>query len=407
MNSLRRRIMASKEDSNLEYVDLGLPSGILWAKGNIVKDAVSETYSMGKPSDRGCYFSWGDIIGHIGGEGINYNQSRYDNTPGSDLTTNIPANNTYDAARAYFGGSWRIPTMGEFKELKTNTIQEWGTLDSINGYFFYKKDNSGNKVADIYVFFPLTGMYNGPISYGLNTDGYYWTSTYYDSSNANVLYFNSSSVNADGAMLYRYYGFNIRPVCHKIPEYIDFGLPSGLKWATCNIGANSPEGRGLYFSWGNVDGHYNGEGYNFGSDNTGPYANTPGASVTSNIASNDALHDAAFANLGSPWRMPTRYDFKELVNNTDYEKVQINGVAGWKFMKKTDHNVFIFLPVGGYGYKTWIADVNRWVQYWESTYHSSGNLAWDLRSDITNATSNPNPEAGDYRYRGQNIRAVQ
>ncbi len=96
-------------------------------------------------------------------------------------------------------------------------------------------------------------------------------------------------------------------------RYVDLGLPSGLLWATCNVGAKEPWENGLYFSWGNVDGHAKESGYDFGRSNYGPYALTPGGELATDIPVN-AKYDAARANLGGSWRMPTTDEFAELFN---------------------------------------------------------------------------------------------
>ncbi len=109
-------------------------------------------------------------------------------------------------------------------------------------------------------------------------------------------------------------------------QMIDLGLPSGLKWADRNVGAENPWDNGLYFSWGNVDGHAvdeNGNvtgGYSF-DENT--YATTFGSQYTGSEL--DAEHDAATANMGSNWRMPTSIEIVELVQNTDHYYVDLNG----------------------------------------------------------------------------------
>ena len=165
-----------------------------------------------------------------------------------------------------------------------------------------------------------------------------------------------------------------------VPEgFVDLGLPSGTLWAKGNI-CKDANGKyymgeetdyGCYFSWGNIDGHNNGEGYNFGSSIYGPYASTPGGKVSSNIASNDAQHDAALACLGSPWHMPTKENFQELYDNTDREWTSINGINGRKFMKKTDHSVFVFFPAAGSGTGNSFNDVGSNGYYWSSQMWSS------------------------------------
>lgn len=112
---------------------------------------------------------------------------------------------------------------------------------------------------------------------------------------------------------------------------VDLGLPSGLKWADRNVGAETPQDFGLYFDWGNVDGHAvdeNGnvtDGYSF-DKNT--YVTTPGSQYTGSIL--DAEHDAATVNMGNDWRMPTVVETRELVQNTDHYYIDLNGniVAG-------------------------------------------------------------------------------
>ena len=84
-------------------------------------------------------------------------------------------------------------------------------------------------------------------------------------------------------------------------EYIDLGLPSGTLWATCNLGALSPEEDGMYFSWGNVDGHYGVDGIDWRQNY---YNTTPGHNLNGNIPQN-ATYDAAIAIKGTPWCMPT------------------------------------------------------------------------------------------------------
>jgi hypothetical protein len=138
--------------------------------------------------------------------------------------------------------------------------------------------------------------------------------------------------------------------------YVDLGLPSGLLWCTQNVGASSEEDFGEYFSWGNVEGHKptgNRFSYNFNSDS---YKNTPGASIqfTSDTKNADynptSGYDAAHENMGGDWRMPTSNEFKELYENTDSEWTSINGVNGRKFMKKSDHSVYVFFPAAGHSY---------------------------------------------------------
>ena len=91
--------------------------------------------------------------------------------------------------------------------------------------------------------------------------------------------------------------------------------------------------------------------------------------------------DAATANWGSAWRMPTGAELEELVNYTDREWATINSVKGFKFMKKTDHSVFIFLPAAGYRRDDALLFQGRFGKYWSSElswegYDNARNLAF-------------------------------
>ena len=192
-------------------------------------------------------------------------------------------------------------------------------------------------------------------------------------------------------------------------DFIDLGLPSGTKWATGNLVKDSQGNYsigeetdwGTYVSQGNIVGHNNGEGYDFGTSNSGPYASTPGKQVSANIASNDAQHDAALALLGSPWRLPTKEEFQELYDNTDREWTTINGINGWKFMKKTDHSVFVFFPAAGYGYGTSIDDVGSLGLYLSSSWNSD-TYAYDMYFNSSSVI----PQSHSDRCYGFSVRAV-
>ena len=148
------------------------------------------------------------------------------------------------------------------------------------------------------------------------------------------------------------------------PRYIaiDLGLPSGLKWANMNVGAEKETDYGLYFQWGDVVGYTDashstwatcpGNGGN-SSNNADSLAAWDAAnlqSVTGMETSTKILMpkvDAATVNMGSKWRMPTIEDCTELLSNTNYEYTEINGVKGGKFISKIDPSKYIFLPFAG------------------------------------------------------------
>ena len=161
--------------------------------------------------------------------------------------------------------------------------------------------------------------------------------------------------------------------------FVDLGLPSGKKWAIGNLVKDSQGNYsigaetdwGTYVSWGNIIGHNEGEGYNF--DQT-TYDSTPGKQVAANIPSNDAAHDIALATLGTPWHLPTKEDCQELYDNTDSEWVADyngTGVAGRKFMKKTDHSVYVFFPASGIYNGTSLSSRGTYGYYWSSSFYSA------------------------------------
>jgi hypothetical protein len=116
---------------------------------------------------------------------------------------------------------------------------------------------------------------------------------------------------------------------------VDLGL--SVKWADRNVGAETPQDNGLYFSWGNVDGHAvdeNGnvaDGYLFDPDT---YSTTLGGQYTGSTL--DAEHDAATVNMGDGWRMPTSAETVELVQNTYHYYIGEDGSIAGPFNYDTD-----------------------------------------------------------------------
>ena len=124
--------------------------------------------------------------------------------------------------------------------------------------------------------------------------------------------------------------------------YVDLGLPSGLLWATCNVGADSPEDYGDYFAWGETTpkSTYTWDNYQFGTSTALTKYNESDGLTT--LLPED---DAATANWGDGWRMPTRVECQELLNNTTWSSVQQNGVDGLLITGPNGNS--IFLPRAG------------------------------------------------------------
>ena len=125
-------------------------------------------------------------------------------------------------------------------------------------------------------------------------------------------------------------------------EYVDLGLPSGIKWAKCDLGETVPEACGLSYSWGET--WYKGqafeERYYFNKGKWGEFFkyNTAGA----NPVTLDKEDDVAFLRLGEGWRIPTWADVQELYVNCTVTESSLNGVLGVMFISKKNNN-YIFL----------------------------------------------------------------
>ncbi len=136
-------------------------------------------------------------------------------------------------------------------------------------------------------------------------------------------------------------------------EYVDLGLPSGLKWATCNIGAAAPNESGDYFAWGEIN----------------PKAEFTEANCTSyglnmNDIAGNPQYDAARAIWGATWKVPSKKDFEELMNECTWEWMVING-KGCKKVTGPNGN-YIILPITGYQYGTSFY-MEDFGYYWTST----------------------------------------
>lgn len=173
-------------------------------------------------------------------------------------------------------------------------------------------------------------------------------------------------------------------------EYVDLGLPSGTLWATCNIGANSPEEYGDYFAWGEIETKQNFGWSNYkwckGTETSiTKYCTNDGYGAADNIATLELEDDVAYKKWGAKWRIPTRQDFKELYDECVWTWTIINGVNGYKVSNKRNGN-FIFLPVtGGHEY------FNRYNigegRYWYSSVSSySPNYAENISFDEGDVT---------------------
>jgi hypothetical protein len=185
-------------------------------------------------------------------------------------------------------------------------------------------------------------------------------------------------------------------------EYVDLGLPSGTLWATCNVGATTPEGYGDYFAWGETQpkSYYNWSTYkycNCNGDtvkltkycNKSDYGNNY---FTDNLTTLESDDDAATANWGNDWCIPSGDQWIELWNNTNIVwAITSNGVFGRLFTASNGNS--LFLPAAGYyreddfynndnsnGYYWWNSLCTSYPFDAWSFYFDSGSYCYTYRS---------------------------
>ena len=181
------------------FVDLALPSGLLWCEHNV---------GASTPYEDGLYFSWGNVTGHTGTDGYDFgtsNDGPYASTPGAALTGNIPTNGTYDAARHNMGAPCRMPTVGEFQELNAQCDSEWTDEDGVAGRRFTSRIN-GNSI-----FFPASGYRRGTGLGNRGAYGYYWSASLDSQTYGYSLNFDSGGV-YPASKSNRFHGFSVRAV---------------------------------------------------------------------------------------------------------------------------------------------------------------------------------------------------
>ena len=402
-------------------VDLGLPSGTLWATCNIGADS---------PEDYGSYFAWGDLETKGSYSWGNYQWmtkgkadwqyiSKYtfaDNqTAGCWYSgdTFIGDNKTElefadDAAFQLWGSQWRTPSKEQFDELINSayTTIEWTAQDGVTGCKITSRSNGES------IFLPATGYFGSSGVSSTETSGNYWTRTIGTSycDRAYELFIRSQG--AYCTVSDRYVGQSIRPV-RKGHDYVDLELPSGTLWATCNVGADSPEEYGDYFAWGETEPK---ESYTWGN-----YKWCEGSEKTLTKYCNDSEFgyngftddltellpedDAATANWGSMWQMPSDEQIKELINKayTTTEWAMLNGVNGLK-ITSISNGKSIFLPNAGDHWNSWLWNDGDQGNYWSrSIFRQNDTCAWYFYFRMNDGWRMSQND----RCRGKSVRAVR
>lgn len=169
-------------------------------------------------------------------------------------------------------------------------------------------------------------------------------------------------------------------------EIVDLGL--SVKWRGWNVGATTPEGYGDFFAWGETatKSEYTWDTY---FDNPyGADGSWVGSLTDSDICGTEL--DAATAELGSEWRMPTREEMQELIDGCDWKWTTRNGVAGYEVKSRKNTNS-IFLPAAGNYDGGSVSNAGMYGGYWTGTV----------------GTSTSNSQAGNLYFFGETLHAVQ
>ena len=180
------------------------------------------------------------------------------------------------------------------------------------------------------------------------------------------------------------------------PHMIDLGLPSGTKWACCNVGAEKPEDYGGYYAWGETEEK---DVYHWTT-----YIHCDGSKNTCHDLGSDIAgtqYDVAHVKWGGSWVMPTDEQRKELAVNCRQEWTTLNDVNGRKFTSKTNGNC-IFLPAAGYRYNSGLNNNGGNGYYWTATQYS--RYAYQAYSlTFSTSSSGYNTQGRD---EGQSVRPV-
>ena len=202
----------------------------------------------------------------------------------------------------------------------------------------------------------------------------------------------------------------VDPEPDSIPDgWVDLGLPSGLLWAECNVGAMAPEEYGDYFAWGETQPksmyvwstyqHVTGTPYKLTKYcNSSDYGYN---GFSDNLTTLDSVDDAATASLGDGARIPTKEEWQELMDNTTAEWTTLNNVNGRKFTAANGNT--LFLPAAGYFAVSELSSASTIGSYWSaSLFTDNPNCArlFFFKSDRQIIDE-------DYRYFGLPVRAVR
>lgn len=196
---------------------------------------------------------------------------------------------------------------------------------------------------------------------------------------------------------------------------VDLGL--SVKWATCNLGAESPEQYGDYYAWGEIEtkSKYDWTTYKWSNGTFKTltkycFHNSRHFGVVDNKVELDLEDDVAYIKRGERWRMPTKKEFDELVYNCSREVSMINGINGFKFTSKINGNS-IFLPAAGIYYSECLWNVGEQGAYLSSSLdtlasHSAEGLCFILHNQVTEYSDRGLEKEENYLIDGNPFRCM-
>ena len=369
----------------VEYVDLGLPSGNLWAKCNLgasAPEAFGDYYAWGETKPKQVYTNSNHKWYKEGAPSLGF--TKYNNEDGK-----LSLEDEDDAVIQKLGNGWRTPTLADFRELtnKKYTTIEKTTLNGVAGYKITSKKNKKS------IFIPFAGFKNDkPQTREISSSesvAICMTNQRridYQVFNCWTFAFEQDRIRRYGKR--RYDGISIRPVKGPgvpVPnDCVDLGLASGLLWAKYNMGATEPTDRGNYYAWGETSTKkkYDGSSYkHFKTDDYDrvkkiyKYNEGDGKEVL------DLEDDAARANLGVGYRIPTKADWEELLDDCKWEAVTVTlpieldpaqkkSVARWKVTGPNGN--YIILPATGGVKRTGVYFGLEYFDY--DTFYTTANL---------------------------------
>ena len=364
----------------VEYVDLGLPSGNLWAKCNL---------GASSPEAYGDYYAWGEVEPKQ--EYTKSNHKWYkEGAPSQGFTKynnedgKLTLEDEDDAVIQKLGNGWRTPTLADFREL---TNQKYTTIEktTLNGVAGYQITSKKNKKS---IFIPCAGFKNSekPQTRFISDDEEVAVCMTNLRRIDNMVYnawtfaFQNDRIGRYGKR--RPDGISIRPVKGPgvpVPNNcVDLGLTSGLLWAKCNLGTTDPTKLGDYYAWGETSTKkkYYSDNYKHFKIDGGikvlKYNEKDGKTVL------DLNDDAARANIGAGYRIPKKEDWEELLEDCKWEAVtttlseiidpsQTKVIARWKVTGPSGNSIVLPMTSGFRG--------DGWgVQPDNDTYYTTANL---------------------------------